>query len=342
MKPFPKVVTRRMREVQLATSEHLDADLLGAFQERSLPARERAQLLEHFAICAHCREVLALSAPVETLPQTSTLPGYQTWFQWPVLRYGLASGLAVLVIVGGILYKYQRSTDRNPQPQASLTVATPQGSPTVAPESATGKAAAAPPETAPSRPKQTGRDRQLLSPSRVERAASAGTSPETATVQESANGEVASASADAVFSKAKEPANPASAQTGPAVSPQRVGPAGMMVYGARPRWRVSATGDLQRSFDVESWQTLKVGEGVVFRAVAVNNQDVWAGGQAGALFHSPDGGNSWFPVAPAANGTLLNSDVAAIAFPAAGKVELTTSNGQAWTSDDSGQTWRLQ
>lgn len=42
---------------------HPDAGLLTAFVERSLPAREREQVLAHLATCVDCREVVALAAP---------------------------------------------------------------------------------------------------------------------------------------------------------------------------------------------------------------------------------------------------------------------------------------
>jgi hypothetical protein len=42
-------------------SDHLDADLLTAFAEQSLPPRERQQVLEHLSRCAQCREVAVLA-----------------------------------------------------------------------------------------------------------------------------------------------------------------------------------------------------------------------------------------------------------------------------------------
>ncbi len=42
-------------------SDHLDADLLTAFAEQSLPPRERQQVLEHLSRCAQCREIAVLA-----------------------------------------------------------------------------------------------------------------------------------------------------------------------------------------------------------------------------------------------------------------------------------------
>ena len=47
---------------QKAAGEHPDADVLTAFAEGSLLARERETVMAHLAACAECREVVSLSA----------------------------------------------------------------------------------------------------------------------------------------------------------------------------------------------------------------------------------------------------------------------------------------
>src|ERR1700691_4362360 len=42
-------------------SDHLDADLLTAFSEQSLPPRERQHVLEHLSRCTQCREIAVLA-----------------------------------------------------------------------------------------------------------------------------------------------------------------------------------------------------------------------------------------------------------------------------------------
>jgi Putative zinc-finger len=51
---------------------HIDAELIGAFVENALPARERDHLLAHLATCAHCRQIvyLAQDAAIESTPET--------------------------------------------------------------------------------------------------------------------------------------------------------------------------------------------------------------------------------------------------------------------------------
>jgi len=275
------------------------------------------------------------------------------------LRWGAATAFAGLIIAGGWFYAHTRSPNHEVQ-QAALERSVP------APQSAP---AAANPETPASREVLPQADQAALNPPRVNQIRSAAKKPvpvpahaaraenSPASDTEIAGNEepaaprgtgLVSESADMAFSKAKEPQqqntqqSPAGSPPSP-VSPQLTGPAGMMVYGANvPRWRVSTSGDLQRSFDVESWQNLKVGNKVVFRTVASSGKDVWAGGNGGALYHSPDAGNRWVQVTPAANSTTLTTDITDIQFTDANHLRLTTSSGAVWTSPDSGATWQVQ
>jgi len=107
-----------------------------------------------------------------------------------------------------------------------------------------------------------------------------------------------------------------------------------------PRWSVSGSGALQRSFDSgRSWQDVAVGGGVTFRAVATVGSDVWAGGSGAALFHSADGGEHWSRVAVQANGRVLSGDVVRIEFTDAQAGVVTTAAGETWTTSDGGATW---
>jgi Putative zinc-finger len=59
-----------MQNEQLgAEVAHPDADLLTAFAEQALPARERDQVLTHLAQCADCREVAALAGAAVIEPE---------------------------------------------------------------------------------------------------------------------------------------------------------------------------------------------------------------------------------------------------------------------------------
>ena len=80
----------------------------------------------------------------------------------------------------------------------------------------------------------------------------------------------------------------------------------------------------------------------VFRALSVSSNagEVWAGGSAGALYHTLDGGNLWVRVVPSAAGVPLTGDVVSIQFPDPRNGTVTTSKAEIWTTNDDGQTWQ--
>jgi len=78
----------------------------------------------------------------------------------------------------------------------------------------------------------------------------------------------------------------------------------------------------------------------IIRAVSAAGLEVWAGGSAGVLYHSVNGGEQWTRVVPSASGTLLTGDVIAIAFSDPQHGQLTTSTQELWTTFDAGLTWQ--
>jgi|SRR5579862_2211846 len=143
-----------------------------------------------------------------------------------------------------------------------------------------------------------------------------------------------------------------------------------------PRWTISATGSLQRSFDQGStWQDVDVNANSAlsmssleafaktsrarekdsnkkalkaavatptFRVVTALGSEVWAGGSAGALYHSADAGSHWTRVFPSAAGTNLSGDVLSLEFSDPQHGRITTSTPETWTTADEGQTWQKQ
>lgn len=107
MNDLPKIVRERMRTA--VAGDHPDPDLLTAFAEQALPARERTPLLEHLALCADCRDVLALAAApsgsAATQAKDTAVARKAPWFSFPVLRWGALA--ACLVIVGAAVLKYR-------------------------------------------------------------------------------------------------------------------------------------------------------------------------------------------------------------------------------------------
>jgi len=108
-----------------------------------------------------------------------------------------------------------------------------------------------------------------------------------------------------------------------------------------PRWTVSSEGALQRSFDGgATWETVPVEKNVIFRAVSVLDNSVWAGGAGGALYHSTDAGRSWTVIHASASGAMLTGDIATIEFTDLQHGHLTTTNGETWLTPDGGQIWQ--
>ena len=72
---------------------------------------------------------------------------------------------------------------------------------------------------------------------------------------------------------------------------------------------------------------------VIFRAVSSLSSEVWAGGSAGVLYHSPDGGVHWIRVVPVTTGTILTSDIVAVEQPRPQFVKIATSNSEVWIAE---------
>jgi len=82
-------------------SGHPDANLLAAFAEKALTEKEWTQVLSHLSQCPDCREVVALTLPVEAIePGQSPAVIKRRWTPWLFLRWGaLAAVLGALTIV---------------------------------------------------------------------------------------------------------------------------------------------------------------------------------------------------------------------------------------------------
>jgi hypothetical protein len=80
----------------------------------------------------------------------------------------------------------------------------------------------------------------------------------------------------------------------------------------------------------------------VFRAVAASGLEVWAGGSAGMLFHTSDGGGIWIRVSPSSGGAILTGDIVNIQFFDTQHGRVTTSTPELWTTSDGGQSWQKQ
>jgi len=111
------------------------------------------------------------------------------------------------------------------------------------------------------------------------------------------------------------------------------------VVTATTRWVITADGRVQRSIDSgQTWKSTTLDPHIKFRTVSAAGSEVWAGGEAGALFHSPDSGNHWTRVALPAD--LASATIVRVEFTDARDGTLSTSAGETWATSDSGATWQ--
>lgn len=108
-------------------------------------------------------------------------------------------------------------------------------------------------------------------------------------------------------------------------------------------WVITA-GVLQRSLDSgQSWQNALRADRPLL-CYASHEADMWAGGQAGTLFHSVDSGVTWLQVQPSSKGQSLSSDVTRIdirnAVRGPSEIVVSTNNNEIWSSADGGKTWQ--
>jgi hypothetical protein len=105
----------RQPSAAAAVSPHVDADTIAAFAENALPSRARPPLIEHFAACDNCRQVLsqtillnaeagatAASSVVNEAPVEITVPWWRKLFSTPGLA--LAMGALVVMFTGVLGY----------------------------------------------------------------------------------------------------------------------------------------------------------------------------------------------------------------------------------------------
>jgi len=103
-------------------------------------------------------------------------------------------------------------------------------------------------------------------------------------------------------------------------------------------WQLSE-GALERSLSGGSgWQTVLHPDHLLLCHAARGN-DIWAGGQAGTLFHSTDGGATWTQLHPMVKDRQLTADITGIELQKPGEAALTVGSGESWITMDNGKTW---
>jgi photosynthesis system II assembly factor YCF48-like protein/putative zinc finger protein len=99
-------------------------------------------------------------------------------------------------------------------------------------------------------------------------------------------------------------------------------------------WK-AADGKLLKAFGQSGWVEANTGAAFEFTTVNAHGGEVWAGGANAGLIHSYDGGNTWSLVKL---GEGASGAIASIFF-AGSHIQVTTSDGQSWSSADGGKSW---
>lgn len=368
MAQLPKTAIYRLGSNE-PLGDHPDSNLINGFLEQALSAAERAKLMQHFARCSDCRELLTLSAP-ETCEAIPVRAPSQNWLSWPVLRWGAAVA-CVLVVGAAVSVRYRSHNRESIPPEAVVSQAKPERLPAAPvqmksnlPELRDDKALDAEAARSALRYQRPTRS-EVPAPANAQMAsnqafagrinqtneaelkAAPGPAPET-TVAENAPS-ASAAQLDTVPGRAKDAgAVPAATGSGaalhaPAASARAlalnaVSPA--FAKKVAPRWTLGSDGTLQRSFDSgNTWENVPIASQARFRALAANGMDIWVGGTNGALYHSIDAGRRWMQVQPSVNGQPLTADIIGVEFTDPQHGTLTTSANETWGTADGGQSW---
>ena len=107
---------------------------------------------------------------------------------------------------------------------------------------------------------------------------------------------------------------------------------------ALPQWRVTTEGHLEHSVP-GGWMRVLANQTSGFRVVSVVGNDVWAGGDGGALFHSSDGGQHWNKVTLATPSGSDTGTIVSIQFDDLQHGVVVTESGSRYSTGDGGTTW---
>ncbi|MDR3748043.1 MAG: YCF48-related protein [Acidobacteriota bacterium] len=110
---------------------------------------------------------------------------------------------------------------------------------------------------------------------------------------------------------------------------------------AHTQWRITIDGQVEH-FVAGAWIPALTNQTTIFHTVAVVGNDVWAGGEGGALFHSIDRGQHWTRMSLANASGAEAGMVTSIHFDDVQHGVVTTDSGTHWVTSDGGATWTKQ
>lgn len=308
-----KLVSARLQAQ--APGPHPDPELLAAYVENGLSPPDRNSLLAHLAACADCRDAVYLA-----MPEADMQPALRPAYKAPRLALRWATLAASVVIVGTVLLTnremfYRHSLSVQPYSPAPAQMVAELKEPVAAGDSAETRVPAAPAE------------------SKVRPQTKHMTAKPRASMQFDQFGQVHLSAPHAGASAAKEKV--AARVTAAPVGNPQAGSADKLT--PQTEWGLSPDGNVQRSLDAgKTWQIVRA-DASPFRAINAIGDDVWVGGNAGALYHSADSGQTWTKIEP-----VSTDDIVHIEFTDSQHGLVNTASGQVWSTSDGGRSWQLK
>jgi len=353
---------------QARAEVHPSPDVLTSFIERTLSRDERDHVTDHLALCSDCREAVfvasnagedliadnkELKAAAHRQPSALVKPR-RRW------TFGLAwaGAAAAILLVGGILVRQRFGSVSTARPNVS-TVASVNQAPAVTQP---------PSSRAPSLP-ETEREavRTEVTPPKTGSSKVPAAVPSGAPKRKSGQQHQPERNSDAVPA-VENVQNGPSAVAPPAIAAPVPGShsafvenqadslsrLGQAAAAAKPtmslrafplalgQWRISADGHVEHRAGTETWTRVRVDEATTFHVVSVVAGDVWAGGDAGALYCSRDGGQHWNRIPLVTNSGAEDGTITSIHFDSAQQGTVVTAGGSRWRTSDGGITWSSQ
>lgn len=118
-------------------------------------------------------------------------------------------------------------------------------------------------------------------------------------------------------------------------------PSTRSVGAMHPLWRITADGHLEH-FGQGGWTRVLVNQSATFRVVSVIGDEVWVGGNGGALFHSSDKGQQWGRVSVVTSSGTVTATIVSIQFDDLENGVVITEGGSRYRTSDGGVTWSGQ
>lgn len=374
MTKFSQFVRSRLAARQSQHATHPDTNLLVAFAEQNLSRGERADVLEHLAMCLECREVVALMSEAcgQKIPESpvSAKRGLTGW-GWRVAATAAAACLVLITVWRVSLFKVSPQTGAHPANKEVAKPSPPVPAPLVSKrlqpqiekeylrpkkkqqktssQSKATEVVDSPPvlpvapasDIAPnlSIPKSTDEVARAAPPIAIEGGAQSSNITSTLAFPPAAQPRTAPDSARANGLVAP---NPMFMSTGRAAAVR----AFMKPLPEKILWSLDGStesGAVERSRDGgKTWETIHVDNATKFYALSAMGLNVWVGGAEGNLFHSVDGGASWNLVPVSDKSGRLAGSITMIEVSGVASTKVRANSGESWVTNDSGLHWRRQ